>query len=200
MEKPQPIHTKKKHLGFNTRSLVFIALFTALICVSAWITVPSAIPFTLQILGVFLTLGLLGGKKGTIAVACYLLLGVVGAPVFSGFRGGIGVLSGVTGGYIVGFLFSALMYWGVTALFKDKLFARILGMFIGLLVCYAFGTAWFVFVKGNANAPVSVGSALMTCVVPFIVFDVVKILLAVLLTRILEPHLSLLKNERKTEK
>lgn len=199
MEKPQQIQ-KKKGMGNRTRNVVFIALFVALICVTAWITIPSAIPFTLQLFGIFLTLGLLGGKKGTIAVACYLLLGVAGAPVFSGFRGGIGVLSGVTGGYIVGFLFSALVYWGMTALFKKKSFAEILGMILGLLVCYAFGTAWFVFVKGNAGTPVSVGAALMTCVVPFLVFDGVKILLAILMTRILRPHLSLdVSPEKKSE-
>ena len=191
--------TEKKKLTARTytRNIVFIALFTALICVCAWITIPSAIPFTLQLFAIFLTLGLLGGKKGTIAVACYILLGLVGAPVFSGFKGGIAALSGVTGGYIVGFVFSALVYWGFTALFKEKFWSKIVAMFLGLIVCYAFGTAWFVFVKGSTSSPTDFSSALMLCVVPFIVFDVVKILLAAFLTRVLEPHLHLSSSSKK---
>lgn len=174
-----------------TRDVVYIALFTALIAVCAWITVPSAIPFTLQLFAIFLTLGLLGGKRGSVAVLCYILLGAFGVPVFSGFRGGIAVLSGVTGGYIVGFIFSALAYWGVTALGKDKFVWKIAGMVIGLIVCYAFGTAWFVFVKGKTTSPVDVATALSLCVLPFIVFDAVKILLAAFLTRVLSPRLRL---------
>ena len=163
---------KKPAARTYTRNIVFIALFTALICVCAWITVPSAIPFTLQLFAIFLTLGLLGGKKGTIAVACYILLGLVGAPVFSGFKGGIAALSGVTGGYIVGFVFSALVYWGFTALFKEKFWSKIVAMFLGLIVCYAFGTAWFVLVSGS-----TVAYALSVCVLPFIPVDAVKLVL-----------------------
>ena len=83
--------------------LVMVALFAALIAVCAWVTVPGSVPFTLQTMGVFLAVGLLGGKRGTLAVLIYILLGCVGLPVFAGFSGGIGVILGSTGGYIVGF-------------------------------------------------------------------------------------------------
>ena len=84
--------------------LVLIALFAALMALCAWVTVPYAVPFTMQTFGVFLALLLLGGKRGTICMAVYLLLGAVGLPVFSGFRGGVGALVGSTGGYLVGFI------------------------------------------------------------------------------------------------
>ena len=185
----QPKKTRKKRL--YTKDVVFVALFTALIAVCAWITVPSAVPFTLQTFAIFLTLGLLGGKRGTLAVLCYILLGAFGVPVFSSFRGGIGVLSGVTGGYIVGFLFSALAYWGITTLTNGRFTWKIVGMGVGLIVCYAFGTAWFVFVKGRTGSPVDFVGALTLCVVPFIAFDVAKLFLALFLTRILTTRLHL---------
>ncbi|MFR0734721.1 MAG: biotin transporter BioY [Oscillospiraceae bacterium] len=104
------------------------------------------VPFTLQTFGVFAALGLLGGKRGTIAIALYLVLGAVGLPVFSGFRGGFGVLLGTTGGYIFGFLLSGLLYWALTALLGNKGWVRLLAMVLGLLLCYAAGTGWFLLV------------------------------------------------------
>ena len=83
----------------------FTALTAAIIAVCAWITVPGPVPFTMQTFGVFLALRLLGGKRGSISVALYILLGAAGLPVFSGFKAGIGVLIGPTGGYILGFIF-----------------------------------------------------------------------------------------------
>lgn len=182
---------KGKAKRLYTKDIAYIALCTSLIAVCAWVTVPSAVPFTLQTFAVFLTLGLLGGKRGTIAVLCYILLGAFGVPVFSSFRGGIGVLSGVTGGYIVGFLFSALVYWGIAALTKNKFLWKGVAFFVGLIVCYAFGTAWFVFVKGRTGSPVDFVGALTLCVVPFIAFDVAKLFLALFLTRILTTRLHL---------
>ena len=85
------------------RDLTWIAICAAIICVCAWITVPATVPFTLQVLGVFLSIRLLGGKKGTAAVAVYILLGMVGLPVFSGFQAGAGVLLGPTGGRSIQF-------------------------------------------------------------------------------------------------
>lgn len=186
------VQSKKTKRGrLYTRDVVYIALCTALITVCAWITIPSAVPFTLQTFAVFLTLGLLGGKRGTLCVLCYILLGAFGVPVFSGFRGGIGVLSGVTGGYIVGFLFSALVYWGITTLTKNKFLWKSVAFVAGLVVCYAFGTAWFVFVKGRTGSPVDFVGALTLCVVPFVAFDVVKIAFATVLSRVLAPKLRL---------
>ncbi len=172
----------------NTRDLVRCALAAALIAVCAWITVPGAVPFTLQTFAVFLTLGLLGGAQGTVAVLCYVLLGLVGLPVFSGFRGGIGVLLGSTGGYILGFLASALVYWLIVR--RSRALWRCgLGMAAGLITCYAFGTVWFVTVYTRTSGAMTYSAALAACVLPFILPDALKIAMALVLTRTLAPKL-----------
>ena len=159
-----------------------------IIAVCSWISIPTTVPFTLQTFGVFMAVGLLGGKKGTISVLVYILLGAVGVPVFAGFSGGIGVLFGTTGGYIVGFLLSGLVYWAMTAAFGEKLPIMIIAMVIGLLVCYAFGTAWFMIVYAKNTEPIGLMTALGWCVFPFIIPDCIKIALAVVLTKQLKKY------------
>ena len=167
---------------FRVVDLAYMAVCAALIAVCAWITVPAAVPFTLQTFGVFCVLGLLGGRRGTIAVLVYILLGAVGLPVFSGFNGGIGALLGTTGGYILGFIFIGLIYWGAEKLFGSKLAVRIVAMVLGLLVCYAFGTAWFMIVYARRSGAIALGTALGWCVFPFIIPDLIKMALAVLVS------------------
>ena len=162
--------------------LVMVALFAALIAVCAWVTVPGAVPFTLQTMGVFLTVGLLGGKRGTASVLVYILLGAVGMPVFSGFSGGVGRLLGTTGGYIIGFLVAALAMWAMEAIFGKAKWVLPVSMLLGLLLCYAFGTAWFLVLYTQTKGAISVASVLSMCVVPFIIPDLLKIALALLLT------------------
>ena len=123
-----PMAPSKTGFKLTTLDLVYISLFSVLIAICAWIAIPSMVPFTLQTFGVMCTLGLLGGKRGTLAVLVYLLLGAVGIPVFSNFRGGIGMLVGSTGGYLLGFLFSALLYWLLTSLFGNRFFIRVVSM------------------------------------------------------------------------
>ena len=86
----------------KTLNLVYIALFAVLIAICSWLAIPTIVPITLQTLAVYLTVSLLGWKRGLAAICVYILLGLVGVPVFSGFRAGMGVLSGPTGGYIIG--------------------------------------------------------------------------------------------------
>lgn len=162
--------------------LVMVALFAALIAVCAWITIPGAVPFTLQTMGVFLAVGLLGGKRGTAAVLVYILLGAVGMPVFSGFSCGVGRLLGTTGGYIIGFLVAALAMWAMEAIFGKAKWVLPVSMLLGLLLCYAFGTAWFLVLYTQTKGAISVASVLSMCVVPFIIPDLLKIALALLLT------------------
>ena len=171
---------------FRTLDLAYIALFTVLMAVCAWISVPMPkplVPFTLQTFAVFAALTVLGGRRGTCAVTAYLLLGAVGLPVFSNFQGGPGALLGTTGGYILGFLAAALVYWMLTARLGESLPVCITACLLGLAVCYAFGTAWFLAAYARTTGAVGLMTALGWCVFPFILPDLVKIGLAILLSR-----------------
>ena len=179
--------TANKH--FSTLQLAYIALCTALIAICSYISIPTAIPFTLQTLAVFLILQLVGGRSGFFAVLTYLLLGAVGVPVFAQFTGGPGVLFGTTGGYLIGFLLMAALYWTATALLGDKPAVRIVSLILGLFICYAFGTAWFLFLYNRSNDPVGVGTALGWCVLPFLLPDAVKFGVATGLAAVLRPHI-----------
>ena len=163
--------------------LVLIALFVALMAICAWITIPAAVPFTMQTFGVFLALLLLGGKRGAICMAVYLLLGAVGVPVFSGFRGGVGALVGSTGGYLVGFIVSALLMWALTGFARRNRWTLAVALAVSLLACYAFGTVWFVVVSVRAGKAMTFGTALSFCVLPYILPDAAKIWLAYFLSK-----------------
>ena len=166
----------------KTIDLAYMALGAVLITVCSWISIPTAVPFTMQTFAVFAVLGILGGKRGTISILVYVLLGAVGVPVFAGFSGGFGVIIGPTGGYIVGFLLSGLLYWLFTAKLGTKLYLQIIALCTGLLVLYAFGTAWFLFVYNRTSGAMGLSAALLSCVIPFIIPDLVKLGLAVFLS------------------
>jgi len=168
--------------------MAYVAVMAGLIAVCSWISIPTTVPFTLQTFAVFLAVGVLGGRRGTFAVLVYILLGAVGLPVFAGFTGGLGILLGATGGYILGFLFSALLYWAMTQALGERPAVMVAAMVLGLAVCYAFGTAWFMVVYARANGPVGLTAALGWCVFPFIIPDLVKAALAMGLTKVLKPH------------
>ena len=174
---------------FRVVDLTYMAVCAALIAVCSWISVPAAVPFTLQTFAVFCVLGLLGGKRGTVSILVYILLGAIGLPVFSGFNGGIGALLGTTGGYIIGFIFVGLIYWGAEKLFGTKLAVRITAMVRGLAVCYAFGTAWFMLVYARRSGEIALATALGWCVITFILPDLVKMGLAVLISDRLRKYL-----------
>lgn len=167
----------------NTRDMVYIALFAVLMAVCSWISVPTAVPFTMQTFALFLTFHLLGGRRGTITVLVYLLMGAVGLPVFSNFTGGLGVLLNVTGGYLVGFLVAGLVMWFLERFGGKKTWTTILSSIMGLAACYAFGTAWFMVVYARTTAAIGLGTALLMCVVPYILPDLIKLSLALLLSR-----------------
>lgn len=162
----------------KTADMAYIAMFTAIMAVCSWISIPALVPFTLQTFGVFLAVGVLGGKRGTLSILVYLLLGAVGVPVFAGFSGGPSVLFGNTGGYIIGFLFSALVMWGMEQFLGKKRWVLALSMLLGLLVCYIFGTAWFMFIYGKNTGEIGLMTALGWCVFPYIIPDLLKIALA----------------------
>ena len=168
--------------------IVYIAVFAVIMAICSWISIPAAVPFTLQTFGVFIAVGVLGGKRGSLSVLVFILLGAIGIPVFANFSGGIGVLAGPTGGYIIGFLFSALLMWAMEKLPGKKSVMQIVSMIAGLIVCYAFGTVWFVIVYGRMNGPIGFTAALASCVVPFIIPDIIKIALAYVLSRKLRKY------------
>ena len=170
------------------RDMAYVAIFAVTIAICSWISIPTTVPFTLQTFAVFLAVGVLGGRRGTFAVLVYILLGAVGLPVFAGFSGGLGALLGTTGGYIIGFFFSALLYWAMTKVLGEKTPVMVVAMVLGLIVCYAFGTVWFMTVYARNSGAIGLGTALGWCVIPFIIPDLVTIALAVGLTRLLKPH------------
>jgi len=167
----------------RTKDYAYIALMAAVMAVCAWISIPATVPFTLQTFGVFTAVGLLGGRRGTISVALYILLGLIGLPVFSGFSGGAGYLLGATGGYIIGFIFSALTMWAFEKSAAGRPGIFILSMITGLLVCYAFGTVWFMTVYAKSTGEVGLLTALSWCIFPYIIPDAAKIALAFIVCR-----------------
>lgn len=151
------------------RDMIDCGCCAALLTVCAWLAVPLGdIAVTMQTFGLFLTLMLLGGRKGTAACGVYLVLGAVGLPVFTGFQGGFGVLLGPTGGYLWGFLILCLVYWVL-----EKPLGQLPSLILGLLLCYACGTVWFAMVYHAS--PVAV---ILKCVLPYLIPDGLKLLLA----------------------
>ncbi len=175
----------------KVKDMTYIALFAVLITLCSWLSIPADVPFTLQTFAVFAALCTLGGKRGTLSILLYILLGAVGLPVFAGFRGSVGVLLGSTGGYIVGFLFSGLVYWLITRFFGNGKLVKLISVFLGLIVCYAFGTIWFTQVYVSDQGGIGFAAALVKCVVPFIIPDVVKLLLAVYISEKVKNYVNL---------
>lgn len=160
----------------RTRKLTLIGLMTALLCILGPLTVPipiSPVPISLTNFAIFLAVYLLEIKGGMICLLVYLCLGTAGLPVFSAFSGGLGKLAGPTGGYLIGFIFLALIQGLMMKIFPGKNAAAIIGMILGMAVCYLFGTAWLAF---QLNTPFV--SALSIGVLPYLPGDGVKIILA----------------------
>lgn len=163
----------------KTKQLVHCGVFTALLIICAWLSFPlGRTPITLQTFGLFLCLGTLGGKRGTIAILTYLTLGAVGFPAFSGFRGGISVLLDANGGYLLGFLAAGLVYWLITALCGSSPAVKLSAMVTGLLVCYAFGSLWFSLLYLQEGNVVTMAFILLNCVLPYLLPDGIKLVLA----------------------
>ncbi|MEE0741380.1 MAG: biotin transporter BioY [Emergencia sp.] len=163
----------------TTYDMICISLFAVLMAVCSWISVPTVVPFTMQTFGLFFTLCVLGGKRGTMVILIYILLGTVGLPVFSGFQSGAGVIMGTTGGYIIGFVLSCLLYWLAERLWGDRTVVQIGAMIAGMIAYYGFGTAWFIFVYLRTAGDVTMAAVLGWCVIPFIIPDLLKMALAV---------------------
>lgn len=160
----------------RTKQMVLIALMTAVTCVLGPLSIPlpfSPVPISLTNFAIFLAIFVLGMKNGTISFIIYLLLGAIGVPVFSSFRGGFQVLAGPTGGYLIGFIFLALIMGFALDHFDRKLVPTIIGMIIGMAVCYAFGTVWLAKLLS-----LSFKEGLMMGVIPYLPGDAAKIIIA----------------------
>ncbi|MEG2200422.1 MAG: biotin transporter BioY, partial [Anaerovorax sp.] len=164
----------------NSKQLILCSLFAALTAICSMISIPlpfTPIPINLATLSVFLAGGLLGSKYGAISQFIYVLLGAIGLPIFHNFTGGFGILVGPTGGYIVGYIAGAwvagfvIERWLPSNKGKLQYILLCFALLMGLFSCYLLGTVWFMKVSG-ANLV----TALVSCVVPFLIGDTLKIL------------------------
>ena len=166
------------NVNANLKYYILAALFAAVTAVCSWISVPlpfTPVPVNLATLAVFISGGLLGPKYGLMAECVYVLCGGFGLPVFAGFRGGPSVLAGPTGGYIIGFIVMAVIA-GLVIDNCHKPWVQLIGMIVGTIVCYLFGTIWFCIV-----ADYTFKAALAVCVIPFIPADLVKMVIAMII-------------------
>lgn len=160
----------------KTYAITVTALMTAVTCILAPLSIPiGPVPISFTNLAIYLSLYLLGWKRGTISYLIYLLIGLIGLPVFSGFTGGPAKLAGPTGGYIIGFIAMALIA-GLVIDHFHKPWIQLIGMIVGTIVCYIFGTAWFCIVAKS-----TVSGALAICVFPFIPADLIKMVIAMII-------------------
>jgi len=158
----------------STRDMVFTALFAAVLCAIAPFSIPiGPIPLSFATLVIYLAAGALDWRYGTLAVILYVMLGAVGAPVFSNFEGGFHKVVGVTGGFIIGYIPCAIATGLISYIFRHKLWAYIIGMVTGTFLLYTCGTAWFMLQTGS-----SLAVSLALCVTPFLPGDAIKIVIA----------------------
>lgn len=160
----------------KTKDSILTALSAALITLCAWISIPSAVPFTMQTFAVALSGALMGAKRGAMSAIIYILLGIIGLPVFAGFRSGASVILGATGGYTLGFIFFAAICGFFCRRFKRTMPVMLLSMTAGLISCYTFGTLWYMCIY--LSEPQSLSAVLSACVIPFVIPDIIKIFLA----------------------
>lgn len=163
----------------TTKQLTMTALLAAIICILGPIALPlsfSPVPISLGTLGIYFALSVSDFKIGNLSIIVYILLGLVGLPVFASFTSGIGKLMGPTGGYIIGYIFLGLIYGFFLHKFSGKLVWNIVGMVLGTAVCYAFGTAWLGFQLDKTFL-----QALSIGVIPYIPGDIAKMVIAIAL-------------------
>jgi biotin transport system substrate-specific component len=166
-------------IGMRTKkikAMSLTALSASFIVLCSWITVPFSVPFTMQTFAVFLVLLSFGGKIGSMSVLLYLTLGTFGVPVFSSFGAGPSALLGPSGGFLWGFWAITIVYLCLERFFVKKPFLRLLTLLLGLSLCYSLG-AWYFYITVSSGS-FGFANALLVCVVPYIIPDVLKLFLA----------------------
>lgn len=157
----------------KSAKIAYIAMGTAFMVICSWLYIPLPVPVTMQSFALCLLSALLGTGGGLWIWLCYVALGAVGLPVFSGFMGGVGALMGATGGYILGFVFIPLCV-GLGARHRGRA-ALVMSMGLGILLCYICGTLWYTLIYAESESFIA---ALTVCVLPYVLPDALKVLLA----------------------
>lgn len=160
------------------KKMAIVSLMTAVLCILSPISIPvfiSPVPISLGVLAIYLTAYVLNPIESLISVVLFILLGMAGLPVFSGYSGGLGKILGPTGGYIIGFLFTVYIS-SLFIHFKKGIHIDIIGMILGLSLCYLLGTIWFSYQQGKGFI-----ASLLLCVVPFLIGDALKIAIAAII-------------------
>jgi len=182
-EKPKTVKPSASTAS-RTRAIAYVAMTIAIIAVSAWVTVPiGPVPFTLQMFAVTFALLILKPKQAIAAIAGYLALGAIGVPVFSGMRGGIGVLMGPTGGFLWGYLIGVSVAVGVLSLFRSRGIENFgVCVLCGILfTAIAYACGWLQYMSVASVGPLE---SFLVTVAPFIVVDLIKIIAATAVARI----------------
>lgn len=179
--------SRKLHL-ISIKDIAYIAVFIALITICSWISIPMPVPFTLQLLAVFLAVYLLGPINSFITILLYLLMGIVGIPVFASFKAGFSIFLSPTGGFLIGFLTIPLIYLPFYILNKRGI-GYLVSMIIGLLLTYLIGSICFIYIYKAGQ--IDLKDALLITVVPFIIPDISKLIIAFILGKKLKKFVNL---------
>ncbi len=172
-----------------TNSITYIAMCIALLSICAWMTIPFPVRFTLQIMALLMIGFLSDLRHSVLTVSGYLVLGLCGAPVFAGFGSGPSILFGYTGGYLMAFLPAVLIIGLCKRLFGNHTGVWWLSALLALSVCYAMGAGWYYFIYTRAVGSLSAKALIATCILPFLLPDLIKTGLAILLAKKLRPHI-----------
>lgn len=181
---------KHRHSFLTIKELTHVAVAVAFLTVCAWIAIPlGEVPITLQTFAIFMIASLLGTKCALITLTVYLLTGIVGLPVFAGMTGGLGRIIGPTGGYLLGFFFTILSISTTIKRFGRK--PAILGIaaILGMILCYTFGTIWFCVLYAGGLNSAGIFTALIKCVIPYLIPDILKLICATWTVKRLAPLL-----------
>lgn len=168
--------TAGKRPALTTRQITLTGVMTAVACILGPFVIPlpiSPVPISMTNLVIYFSVYVLGGRYGSVSYLIYLLLGFAGIPVFSGFTGGVGKLAGPTGGYLVGFIFMAVIAGYFIDKFPRRVALHVIGMVFGTMVCYAFGTAWL-----SGQSGMSFITSMGIGVIPYLPGDAAKIIFA----------------------
>lgn len=187
---------KSKYIDINiggtelkntTKNITLCALFAALTAILSQISIPlpfTPVPINLATVSVFMAGGLLGAKEGAISQAVYVIIGIIGVPVFANLTAGLGIAIGPTGGYIAGYIVATIIVGIISKKLGDSIYSYIVAMSVGIIGCYFIGTAWFMYLSKNGLV-----ESLTMCVIPFLIGDIFKIILSAILTKKLKKYI-----------